>query len=56
MILHPLLNFRRREVQITGHPFKIELVYFEGKLPVGPTGKFEEFVSRLDDGHSKAAV
>jgi phenylacetate-CoA ligase len=28
-----------------GHPFAIALTYFEGRLPPGPNGKFEEFVS-----------
>jgi phenylacetate-CoA ligase len=28
-----------------GHDFEtVEFVYFEGRLPVGPNGKFEEFV------------
>ena len=29
------------------HPFHIDLVYFEGRLPLGKNGKFEEFVSLL---------
>lgn len=29
------------------HPYRIELVYFEGRLPLGRNGKFEEFVSLL---------
>ena len=29
------------------HPFTIDLVYFEGRLPLGKNGKFEEFVSLL---------
>lgn len=28
------------------HPFTIELVYFEGRLPVGANGKFEEFICK----------
>jgi phenylacetate-CoA ligase len=30
-----------------GHPFELRFSYFEGRLPVGANGKFEEFVSRL---------
>lgn len=30
------------------HPFDIELVYFEGRLPTGKNGKFEEFMSLID--------
>jgi len=29
------------------HPFRIDLVYFDGRLPPGRNGKFEEFVSLL---------
>lgn len=29
------------------HPFRIDLVYFDGRLPLGKNGKFEEFVSLL---------
>lgn len=29
------------------HPYRIALVYFEGRLPLGKNGKFEEFVSLL---------
>ena len=29
------------------HPFAITYAYFEGRLPTGRNGKFEEFVSRL---------
>jgi phenylacetate-CoA ligase len=29
-----------------GHPFRIRLSYFDGKIPVPPTGKFEEFICR----------
>lgn len=30
------------------HPFAVEFAYFEGRLPLGPNGKFEEFRSMLD--------
>lgn len=30
----------------TGHPFVLRFVYFEGTLPKGPSGKFEEFVCK----------
>lgn len=29
------------------HPFRLDLTYFEGRLPVGKNGKFEEFLSLL---------
>ena len=29
------------------HPFRIDLAYFDGRLPTGANGKFEEFVSLL---------
>ena len=29
------------------HPFRIDFVYFEGRLPLGRNGKFEEFLSLL---------
>jgi phenylacetate-CoA ligase len=28
-----------------GHPFEIRLAYFDGRIPAGANGKFEEFVS-----------
>ncbi len=31
-----------------GHPFKVEIVQVD-EIPRGPTGKFEEFLSRLDE-------
>lgn len=31
-----------------GHPFEIRLSYFDGQLPRGAGGKFEEFVSRVE--------
>lgn len=30
-----------------GHPFTLRFVTFEGRIPAGPRGKFEEFVSRV---------
>jgi len=27
------------------HPFQIRISYFEGRIPAGANGKFEEFVS-----------
>lgn len=30
-----------------GHPFTLRFVYFEGRIPAGPRGKFEEFVSQV---------
>jgi phenylacetate-CoA ligase len=32
--------------RILGHPFEIEFVYFDERLPLGPGGKFEHFISR----------
>ena len=29
------------------HPFQLDFAYFEGSLPTGPNGKFEEFLSLL---------
>jgi phenylacetate-CoA ligase len=29
-----------------GHPFSLSISYFDGRIPVGPSGKFEEFVCR----------
>lgn len=40
-------EFVRERIQKSlGHPFEIAFTYFEGKIPVGKNGKFEEFVSR----------
>ena len=33
-----------------GHPFAVDLIQFRDRLPVGPGGKFEEFVCRIDVG------
>ncbi len=30
-----------------GHPFALSFVYFDGAIPAGPGGKFEEFVCRV---------
>ena len=30
-----------------GHPFALHFVYFDGELPKGPNGKFEELVCAL---------
>ncbi|MGD9538140.1 MAG: phenylacetate--CoA ligase family protein [Alphaproteobacteria bacterium] len=30
-----------------GHPFALRFSYFEGSIPAGPNGKFEEFVCRV---------
>ena len=30
-----------------GHAFEMRFRYFEGRLPIGPSGKFEEFVCRV---------
>jgi len=30
-----------------GHPFTLRFVYFEGRIPAGPRGKFEEFISQV---------
>ncbi|HVP86342.1 MAG TPA: hypothetical protein VMS78_16595 [Rhizomicrobium sp.] len=30
-----------------GHPFTLRFVYFDGRIPAGPRGKFEEFVSQV---------
>ncbi len=37
---------RERVQKSLGHPFEIAFVYFDGKIPVGKNGKFEEFISR----------
>jgi phenylacetate-CoA ligase len=31
-----------------GHPFRIAFSYFDGEIPRGAGGKFEEFVSLLE--------
>lgn len=31
-------------VATLGHPFRLRFRYFEGRLPLPPSGKFEEFV------------
>lgn len=31
-----------------GHPFRLRFSYFEGEIPRGPSGKFEEFLSLID--------
>jgi phenylacetate-CoA ligase len=31
-----------------GHPFTLDFTYFRDRIPVGPNGKFEEFICRLD--------
>jgi phenylacetate-CoA ligase len=33
--------------QALGHPFALRIVCFDGRLPAGPRGKFEEFVSQV---------
>ena len=33
-----------------GHPFAVDVKQFRDRLPVGPGGKFEEFVCRIDVG------
>jgi phenylacetate-CoA ligase len=30
-----------------GHPFALRFVYFDERIPSGPRGKFEEFVSKV---------
>lgn len=32
---------------VMGHPFHISFIYFSDELPRGPSGKFDDFVSRL---------
>lgn len=40
----------RTHIQATlGHPFDLRFVFFKGRLPVPPSGKFEEFVCRVPD-------
>ncbi len=36
---------RDRILTSLGHPFEIRFAYFEGKIPLGKNGKFEEFLS-----------
>jgi phenylacetate-CoA ligase len=31
-----------------GFPFALRFTYFEGRIPAGPSGKFEEFICRLN--------
>ena len=31
-----------------GHPFRLAFKYYEGEIPRGPGGKFEDFVSTVD--------
>jgi len=33
-----------------GHPFRLTFSYFDGEIPRGPGGKFEEFVSMIEIG------
>jgi phenylacetate-CoA ligase len=33
-----------RTRQSLGHPFRLEIRYFEGRLPLPPSGKFEDFI------------
>ncbi|HUJ02435.1 MAG TPA: hypothetical protein VLW75_02275, partial [Rhizomicrobium sp.] len=32
-----------------GHPFALRFIYFEGAIPAGANGKFEEFICRAGD-------
>ena len=34
--------------QAMGHPFAVRLSYFSGRIPSGPSGKYEEFVCDID--------
>lgn len=40
-------DLRRMILKALGHDFMIELQYFDGRLPVGPNGKFEEFICQV---------
>ena len=40
-------KLRALVVSKLGYPFALDLKYFEGRLPLGPNGKFEEFVCRV---------
>jgi phenylacetate-CoA ligase len=33
--------------QALGHPFNLRFIYFDGRLPLPPNGKFEDFICRI---------
>jgi phenylacetate-CoA ligase len=33
-----------------GHPFRLKFTYLAGEIPRSPSGKFEEFISRIEQG------
>jgi hypothetical protein len=33
--------------EVLRYPYRIDFAYYEGRLPTGPNGKFEEFLSLL---------
>jgi phenylacetate-CoA ligase len=40
-------DLRAMILRALGHPFTLDLCFFEGRLPTGPNGKFEEFVCAM---------
>jgi phenylacetate-CoA ligase len=40
-------RLRAMVIETFGHPFKVDFVYFDGALPRGANGKFEEFICRI---------
>lgn len=41
-------GLRAMTLRALGHDFIVDLRYFEGRLPTGANGKFEEFICRID--------
>lgn len=41
-------DLRAMTLRALGHDFIVDLRYFEGRLPTGANGKFEEFICRID--------
>ena len=41
-------DLRAMVLRTLGHDFTLELHFFEGRLPTGPNGKFDEFVCAMD--------
>ena len=39
--------FRAALHEVLRYPYQLDFVYFEGRLPTGPNGKFEEFLSLI---------
>ncbi|HET9385857.1 MAG TPA: hypothetical protein VFO67_11970 [Gemmatimonadales bacterium] len=48
-------GLRRLFQAAVGHPFALRLSYVDGRIPAGPSGKYEEFVCHVADGCVAAA-